>query len=101
MVWQEYSWGTLANSWERLANRTEKLENRMDWMENKMDWLGSMLGKWVNNWGMLESRDLLENMREKLGNMLDSMLRRFATESNVVKLESSWERLVSNLVTSD
>lgn len=35
-------------------------------------------------------------MREKLGNTLDSMLRTFVTESNVEKLVSSLETLVSN-----
>lgn len=100
MVWRGYSWGMLVNNWERLASRMEKLENRMGWMGSRMDWLGNMQGKWVNSWEMLESTGLWENMKEKSGNTLGSMLRRFATENSVAKLVSSLERLASSSVTT-
>lgn len=38
MVWQEYSWGMLANSLESSENTKERLEDMMDWMGSKMGW---------------------------------------------------------------
>lgn len=74
---------------EKWASRMGKLENRMDWMVSRMGWLGNMPGKWVNSWERLGNTGLSGNMKEKLGNMLDSKLRRFAMENSVVKLASS------------
>lgn len=79
---------------------TGRLENRKCWMANRMDWLGNKLGRSVNNLEKLVSTDWWGNMRGMLENMPDSRLRRFATESSVVRLASSSEMLGSTAVTS-
>lgn len=79
---------------------TVRLENRKCWMANRMDWLENKPGRSVNNLEKSVSTDWWGNMREMLENMPDSKLRRFATESSVVKLASSSEMLESTAVTS-